>query len=78
MTTTAFTLLFLPACLAVPAGLALGAIAECLIEKIGAAIMPSTPRAERRKRPLGLPAPARRDEAALSNARRPIGLAPWM
>lgn len=78
MTTTAFTLLFLPACLAVPAGLALGAVAEFLIEKIGSAILPSTPRAEGRETPRGLPAPARRDEAAFSNARRSVGLAPWM
>lgn len=119
MSTTAFALLFLPACLAVPAGLALGAVAESLIERVGAAATTSaaiaarpraaravtadrSPRraegrnglrgfpapaatvAEERREPgllglCGVPdSPARRDEAAFLNARRPVGPAPWM
>jgi hypothetical protein len=59
MTTTAFTLLFLPACLAVPTGLALIVVAETLIERIGHA--------------LARPAVAEPDRRAAREARRPGG-----
>lgn len=85
MTTTAFTLMFLPACLAVPAGLALGIVSELVIEGIGAAFARSEDCAAG-PRPASAAAAdfraargeGRRDVPAFLDALGGVGPAPWM
>ncbi|WP_337175919.1 hypothetical protein [Paludisphaera sp.] len=67
MSTAAFALLFLPACMAVPAGLAVGVVAEALIERIGRALA----------RP-GVVEAGRRAVAAGRAVRLAAEPAPWM